>query len=114
MKQKNISAKILQSRVLFRSSEVSDEYGNVSEIREFNEGLPDGILLQFASNGALNSEENYSRGKLEGRKTVYRFGGIKKLVENYTDGKLNGIGRTGSEGDGHEKEKGAERAHGNL
>lgn len=68
-----------------------DEFSNISKIQEFYDGLPDGIYLQFASNGALNSEENYKSGKLSGKKVVYRFGGIKRLIENYYDGKLNGI-----------------------
>lgn len=67
-----------------------DEFNNISKIQEFYNGLPDGVCLQFASNGALNSEENYKYGKLSGKTVVYRFGGIKKLIENYSDGKLTG------------------------
>jgi len=83
-----------------------DDHSNISEIQEFYEDIPDGIYLKFATNGALNSEENYLLGKLHGKKVIYRFGGIKKLIENYSDGKLDGL-RTAYYDNGFKQEEGS-------
>lgn len=60
-------------------------------VKEFHEDIPDGIALEFGDNGAVEVEENYRNGQLEGKRVLYRFGGIKRSVEYFVQGKLDGL-----------------------
>jgi len=63
----------------------------IMTVQEFHADIPDGISLHFGMQGALELEENYRNGELDGRRVKYRFGGIKKSEENFNKGKLDGL-----------------------
>ena len=64
------------------------------ELLEFKAGMPDGIRITFDESGYISIDANYKNGRLNGRKTEYRYGSVKRQIENYTDGVLNGNKKT--------------------
>ena len=62
----------------------------IISVQEFHNDIVDGVWLKMGDNGAVEVEENYRNGQLEGKRVIYRFGGIKSSVEHFHNGKPEG------------------------
>jgi antitoxin component YwqK of YwqJK toxin-antitoxin module len=92
---KDAQGKIHESGSLLKDKKegVWRTYNNTEgllELSEFKAGVPDGIRIQFDESGYISIDANYKNGKLEGRRTEYRYGSVKRQIENYSGGVLNG------------------------
>jgi|SRR6185436_347638 len=96
---KNTEGKLQQTGKLLKGRKegvwrmYNDTEGLIS-LEEYKSGVLDGIKIQFDESGYMSFDENYKNEKLEGRRTEYRYGSVKKFVENYSDGILNGNKKT--------------------
>jgi antitoxin component YwqK of YwqJK toxin-antitoxin module len=64
--------------------------GQLAEIRHYEGGVQDGIVLALDANGFIVKQGFYSKGLKEGRWLQFRPGGRIAGEENYTGDKLNG------------------------
>jgi antitoxin component YwqK of YwqJK toxin-antitoxin module/Tfp pilus assembly protein PilF len=64
--------------------------GQLKELFNYNNGLPEGKCKGWYNNGNLSYEESYSNGKLNGKQTIYYYNEIVKSVLNYDEDNLEG------------------------
>ncbi len=67
-----------------------NQRGSLVKICGYHKGKYEGTVVTLIEGGFVESEEHYIGGLLNGRRIVYRYGGVKKLVEEYKGGALDG------------------------
>lgn len=60
-------------------------------LRHFTEGLPEGPIISWRSDGSKFHQGNYQKGRKHGLFSYWSEEGVKITEQHYNEGKLNGI-----------------------
>lgn len=77
-------------RVVRKSFEMDSVLISVSEFSNYSKKIRDGYTRYYFSNGALQTEEFYIDGKLEGKRQRFFENGRTRLTAYYSNGELEG------------------------
>ncbi|MEO5570299.1 MAG: toxin-antitoxin system YwqK family antitoxin [Bacteroidia bacterium] len=71
-----------------------NDHDGLSTLEEFKDNVLNGIKVQFDESGYISVEASFRNGKLNGKRTEFRYGTVKKFFESYADGVLDGNKKT--------------------